>query len=105
MNRYQSFNEFWPFYVHEHSKAHTRNMHFVGTLLSIIALLFALFYSFELILLAPLAGYSFAWISHFFIERNRPATFKYPFWSLMADYKMFFLMCRGQMEREVQRHT
>lgn len=104
MDRYKNFDEFWPFYVCEHSKTQTRSMHFTGTLLSFIVLFLGLFYRFELILLVPIAGYSFAWVSHFFIEKNRPATFKYPLWSLLADYKMFFLMCVGRMDQEVERH-
>ena len=51
----------------------------------------------------PVSGYGFAWYSHFFIEKNRPATFNYPLWSLLGDFKMFGLMCRGRMDAEVKR--
>ncbi len=101
--RYTSFAEFWPFYVGEHSKATTRRWHFIGTLSLIPLLVLSLTYNFYLLLLLPLSGYGFAWYSHYFVEKNRPATFTYPLWSLLADFKMFGLMCSGKMDAEVLR--
>jgi hypothetical protein len=103
MTRYRNFEEFWPFYVREHSEALTRKLHFIGSLLALIILGMGFLYSYWLLLLVPFAGYGFAWTSHLFVEKNQAATFKYPLWSLVADYKMFYLMCLGGMDEEVGR--
>ncbi|NKB36065.1 MAG: DUF962 domain-containing protein [Gammaproteobacteria bacterium] len=100
---YTSFTEFWPFYVCEHSKATTRRWHFFGTATLFPLLILSVTYSFYLLLLLPLSGYGFAWYSHYFVEKNRPATFSYPLWSLLGDFKMFGLMCRRKMDAEVLR--
>jgi len=90
---FTSFSEFWPFYLKEHSLAKTRWFHFTGTSIVIALFFYALFTSqFRLFWLLPFIGYGPAWYSHFFIEKNRPATFKYPFYSLFADFKLWFLM-------------
>ena len=103
-DRYQTFEEFWPYYVLQHSKPATRTMHFVGTSLALGSLAaFAFTRKLRWIPRALLAGYGFAWVSHFFIEKNRPATFTYPMWSLQADFKMFELMLTGKMDAEVER--
>jgi hypothetical protein len=102
--RYATFAEFWPFYVGEHSKPATRRLHFVGTALVIALVLVAVMRGDPGWLLAtPVAGYGFAWAAHFFVERNRPATFTYPVWSFIGDFKMFGLMCVGKMDAEVAR--
>ena len=101
--RYQSFAEFWPFYVCEHSLPRTRVLHFIGTATILPLFIYAVFYNLLVALLIPLSAYGFAWYSHFFVEKNRPATFVYPLWSLLGDFKMFGLMCCGRMEAEVQR--
>ena len=101
--RYQSFSQFWPFYVSEHSLPRTRLWHFVGTASLLPIILIAVFYNLYLLLLLPLFGYGFAWYSHFFVEKNRPATFRYPLWSLVGDFRMFALMCLGKMDAEVER--
>ena len=101
--RYKSFAEFWPFYVSEHSKPLTRRLHFIGTA-SLFPLTFlALFSNLYFLFLLPVAGYGFAWYAHFHVEKNRPATFQYPLWSLIADFKMFLLMLLGKMDGEVER--
>lgn len=100
----QSFAEFWPFYVREHARVATRRAHFVGTTLAVIILVAALAMgSWRWLVAVPICGYALAWYSHFMIERNRPATFKYPLWSLAGDLKMWALMMSGRMEREAQR--
>ncbi len=104
MSRYQSFEEFWPFYVREHSKKLTRRLHFVGTSVALGCAAGAVLTRQKwLLLVAPLAGYGPAWFSHFFVEHNRPATFKYPAWSLMADLVMWKKMLDGTMDAEVER--
>jgi hypothetical protein len=102
--RFTSFAEFWPFYVQEHSLPATRWVHFLGSTLAVVLVIVAIVWQWWWLLIAvPLVGYGFAWASHFGIEHNRPATFKYPLWSLAADWKMWLLMLGGQMGKEVER--
>lgn len=103
--QYKSFAEFWPYYVCEHSRPLTRYLHFCGTLLLIPVLVMGLMASAYYFFLLPLVGYGFAWLSHALVERNKPATFSYPLWSLLADFKMFFYMCIGKMSSEVERYA
>jgi hypothetical protein len=103
-DRFRTFEEFWPFYVQQHSKPLTRWIHFVGTGMALGCLAaFAATRKRRFIPLALLAGYGPAWFSHFFVEQNRPATFTYPLWSLQADFKMFEMMLTGTMDAEVER--
>jgi len=97
--RYKSFSEFWPFYVAEHSRTGTRWLHLLGTTagLATVAYLIAIG-KWWLFPLGFIPGYGCAWFAHFVIERNKPATFQYPLWSFMADYKMIALMLTGRME-------
>ena len=99
----KTFKDFWPFYVREHSRPATRLLHAAGTIASTI-LLAATFLSgnWPLLAAALVVGYAFAWAAHFFVEHNRPATFKHPLWSFAADYKMVALMLAGRMKREVE---
>ena len=102
--RIENYAEFWDFYVAEHSQPATRLFHFVGTSLGLVLLFWFIkngtyFY----LPLCLVVGYAFAWFSHFVIEKNRPATFKYPLWSFVSDYKMMFYMLTGRMNSEVER--
>lgn len=102
--RMQTFEEFWPFYVKEHANPRTRRFHFVGTSVVIGLLGTAVLRRKGWpLMVAPFAGYGPAWVSHFFIEKNKPASFKYPLWSLVADFKMWGLIASGQMDAEVAR--
>ncbi len=104
MREYQTFSDFFPYYLREHAKPQTRRFHYVGTALVIVVFLWALLTLSPLWLLAmPVAGYFFAWMSHAFVERNKPATFTYPLWSLMGDFKMFFLALTGKLEPHLER--
>lgn len=101
---YKTFEEFWPYYVKEHSKPSTRLLHFIGTTGAMACVAGAVFTKRRwLLAVAPVVGYGPSWIGHFFIEKNRPATFKYPVWSLRADFRMWGKMVRGQMSAEVER--
>lgn len=97
MKRFNSFREFYPYYLEEHKLPRTKLFHFIGTLAAIL-FLFALAYTHNplFILLAILSGYGAAWVSHFFVEENKPATFKYPLYSLLGDYRMFFEILMGR---------
>lgn len=93
MNRtvqYRSFAEFYPYYLGEHSNPTCRRLHFVGTSLVIALLAYSIASASWLLLLAlPVVGYGFAWIGHYFFEKNRPATFTHPLYSLIGDFAMF----------------
>ena len=87
--KFNSFKEFYPFYLSEHSKTSTKILHMIGS----IGVIFILFYSFisknfNLLYYVPLCGYGFAWIGHIFFEKNRPATFKFPLYSFIGDWVM-----------------
>lgn len=102
--RYRSFAEFWPFYVSEHSQPVTRLLHLLGTTAAVGLLIYLIAIGkWFLFPLALIPGYGCAWLGHFLIEKNRPATFKYPLWSFMGDYKMIALMLTGRMDSEVKR--
>ena len=103
-SRIATFQKFWPYYVSEHSKALTRRLHLAGTFGGTLALvvMVAMGYG-RFFLLALVYAYGLAWIGHFFVEKNRPATFTYPLWSFAADYKMCALMLLGRMDREVRK--
>ena len=95
---YRSFRDFYPFYLTEHSRSGTRRLHFAGTLLVLLALAYAFVTRrWGFLALVPLFGYGFAWFGHFAVERNRPATFQYPFYSLAGDFRMFADMIRGRV--------
>jgi hypothetical protein len=87
--RFASFREFYPFYLREHSHPVSRALHAVGTAAAVLLLVLALWWRRPLLLLAvPLCGYGFAWVGHFFFEKNRPATFRHPFYSLLGDLRL-----------------
>ncbi|KAK7256867.1 hypothetical protein RIF29_30410 [Crotalaria pallida] len=100
---FKSLEDFWVFYMNQHSKPSTRRWHFVGTLFSIVFLLCSFLFSWWFLFFVPFAGYGCAWYSHFFVEGNVPATFGHPFWSFLCDCRMFGLMLTGQMDREIKR--
>lgn len=102
--RFESFEEFWPFYVREHRHPVNRALHYAGTTMVIgTVATAAITLNPAWLLAAPVVGYGPAWIGHFFIEKNKPATFKHPLWSLMADFKMYGYALRGKMAEEVDR--
>ena len=96
--KFKSFSEFYPFYLSEHSDPVNRRLHFLGSLVVIVILLFSILTQmwFALILI-PFAGYGFAWIGHFYVEKNKPATLKYPIYSLLGDLMMFKDIITGKI--------
>jgi hypothetical protein len=97
---FSSFADFWPYYLSEHSKPATRVLHCVGTLAAIaFAIMLIAIGKWWLFPLALVPGYAFAWFGHFFVEKNRPATFAHPLWSFMGDWKMLGLTLTGKLTR------
>ena len=101
----RSFADFWPYYVRAHSKERTRILHAIGSVLAVVMLGVAFAVSMWWLIAVPLVGYAFAWYAHFFVEGNKPATFGHPFYSLIADYRMLFLMMAGRMDEQVHRYA
>lgn len=95
--RISHYRDFWPYYLREHGRPATRHLHYLGTALTLLFLAFALRSGGWWWVLIPLVGYGLAWVAHFGVEKNRPATFNYPFWSLASDYRMFFLWLTGRL--------
>jgi hypothetical protein len=98
----ETYKDFWPYYLREHAKPQTRAIHYAGTALatgSLIALIITGKGMFGV--LALLGGYGFAWFGHFFIEKNRPATFTYPLWSLFSDFRMAWTWITGRLAPEL----
>jgi|SRR5690349_19665739 hypothetical protein len=100
--RFRDYSAFWRHYLREHAKPETRALHLGGTALAIIALL-ALILTGDpwFVPLALIAGYGPAWFAHFFVEKNRPATFSHPWWSLISDFRMAGLWVIGRLDREL----
>ena len=99
--RFASFREFYPFYLSEHRNPTCRRLHFAGSTLVLVVVAAAIATGNAwLLLAAPLAGYGFAWVGHFAFEKNRPATFTYPAWSLMGDWVMYWQLLTGRIRFE-----
>ena len=96
--QFKTFAEFYPYYLSEHADPVSRKLHYLGTSLALGLMAYALVTAnWSLLIAVPVAGYLFAWIGHFFFEKNRPATFTYPLWSLMGDFRMFFEALTGRL--------
>ncbi len=99
------YAEFWPLYLALHRSPGSRLLHYIGSLLGVGIVAVALAVGpFWLALLAPVAGYGFAWLGHVAIEGNRPATFGHPVWSLLSDFRMLGLCLAGRLADEYRRH-
>ena len=96
--KYTSFTEFYPFYLSQHQNLTCRRLHFIGSALIVLVIAYVIYTQQYVALFSlPVIGYGFAWIGHFMFEKNRPATFTYPVWSLMGDWKMFWQMLTRQL--------
>ena len=94
---FRRFADFYPFYLTEHAHPVSRRLHFLGTACFITLAVYALASQrYLLLVLSPLPGYALAWAGHFFFEKNRPATFRYPRFSLMGDFRLWFETVTGQ---------
>jgi hypothetical protein len=96
--KFQTYDEFFRFYLTQHSDPRNRVLHAVGTTLGVMVVLGALLlgHPWYALLFFPI-GYGFAWTGHFLLEKNRPATFGYPFWSFISDFRMLGLMFTGRL--------
>jgi hypothetical protein len=101
---FPDFESFWPFYLSQHANRTCRLLHVCGTLAGLALSGYAI-HSREArwAALAPVVGYGFAWIGHFVFEKNRPATFRYPRFSFIGDFKMLFLFFTGRLDAELRR--
>jgi hypothetical protein len=95
--RLDRYSAFWPYYLREHAKPLTRGIHYIGTALAIACVAAGVVVDARYFYGVPLAGYGFAWAAHLFVEKNRPATFTYPAWSLVSDFRMFGLFISGRL--------
>jgi hypothetical protein len=102
--RIDNFEDFWLFYLREHASPLTRAFHYVGTFVAVTGIAACVVLGKPLVLWAvPVAGYLPAWFAHFFIEKNQPATFRYPLWSLACDFRMAFAWVTGQIGEDLAR--
>jgi hypothetical protein len=101
--KYKTFNEFYFYYLTEHALPINRVLHVFGTALVIaITALICFFPNWRLLIFIPAAGYGFAWTGHFFFEKNKPATFTYPLWSLASDFVMLFHILSGRINEKLK---
>jgi hypothetical protein len=104
--RFTSFRAFWPHYVRAHRRPVTRALHFAGFTLAMVVVASALLTGRPWLLVgAPLVGYGLSWVGHFCFERNTPATFRHPLYSLLGDCVMYGKILSGSMRAEVERAT
>jgi len=95
---FNTFKEFYPFYLSQHANLTCRRLHFVGSTMVLILIGLSLFLQNAWLLIGlPIAGYSCAWVGHFIFEKNRPATFTYPLYSLLGDWVMFWQIIVGKV--------
>jgi len=100
--RFETYAEFWPYYLSEHRRPETRMLHYFGSGLGLALLLAAILtLDWALLPAALVSGYLFAWIGHFMVEKNRPATFRYPLWSFVSDFRMLGLWLAGRLDAEL----
>lgn len=96
---YTSFEEFYPFYLSQHTNINNRRLHVIGTVIGCLILVYcAIFHTTKYLIYAPLISYGMAWVGHFVIEKNVPATFRYPLWSVRGDFTMVYESLTGKLK-------
>ena len=102
--RIRKYSEFWPFYLQQHANRTCRGLHYVGTTIAIASLLACIATGNLWYLTVMVFGsYGFAWAGHFVFEKNRPATFQYPWWSLISDFRLYAVWIRGGAAAEFKK--
>ncbi len=97
--KYKTFKEFYPFYLAEHQNPVSRRLHVIGSILVLLILTYVFISKHWILLLTlPVVGYGFAWVGHFFFEKNKPATFEYPLYSFAGDWVMFWQCITGKIK-------
>lgn len=97
--KYQTFKAFYPFYLSQHKNSICKKLHFIGSSLIILMLSYIVFSTaWQLLWTLPLLGYGFAWVGHFFFEKNKPATFTYPWYSFLGDWVMYKDILSGRVK-------
>lgn len=100
---FKTLKAFYPYYLTEHSNPISRRLHFIGTFLFLAVLVYAIIAQiWWLFPLAIVIAYGFAWVGHFFFEKNKPATFQYPFFSLASDFIMAYHFITGQLNDKLK---
>jgi hypothetical protein len=106
MSRIKTYNEFYQFYLTEHQNKTCRILHFAGTFLVFVLVFLAIFLGKSVLWhFLPVLGCGFAWVGHYFFEKNKPATFSYPLWSLVSDFRMFFDILLGKISFDASKDT
>ena len=101
--KYKTFWDFYPYYLTEHSDPICRATHYIGTTGLFVVVAAAVYFgNAKLLFLLPVVGYGFAWLGHFAFEKNKPATFQYPLYSLGSDFVMYFHFLTGQITQKVE---
>ena len=99
---FTSYEEFFAFYLEEHSDRRNRLLHAIGTSLGLAVIAAAFIFKHPIYALTwPIVSYGFAWTGHFLIEGNKPASFGHPFWSFISDFRMLWLMLTGRLEKRL----
>jgi hypothetical protein len=100
--QFSNLDEFWPFYLSQHLHPNNRRLHFIGTNLALLLLVLAASTrSWPFAVAALVVGYGCAWVGHFFFEKNKPATFTYPWLSFRGDIRMLALSWTNQLDAEI----
>jgi hypothetical protein len=101
---FATFGDFWPYYLRQHASEDTRNLHFFGTAAALTLLGGVVFHGdYRWLCAAIVVAYASAWLGHFMFEKNRPATFTHPLWSLRGDFRMFRLWVLGRLDTELEK--
>lgn len=101
--KFKTLKEFYPFYLSEHRDLTSRILHFIGTGLVVLLFIAAMmFHNYQFLIAIPFVGYGFAWVGHYFFEKNKPATFQYPLFSLASDFILFWDLLSGKQPFRIE---
>lgn len=105
-NNFRTIDEFYPFYLNQHRNSTNRKLHYIGSIIALLIIYICILFSkWKCILFSLVFGYGFAWFGHFFYEKNKPATFKYPLYSLICDYVMLWRYVSGNLDEDFNKYN